>query len=556
MRRAATRAWTRSASRSRTSTPIGALARRATRRAPIDAVGDAARRPHARAGSRGSARSIREDGTLVRCLAEKLFVYALGRGVESVGRAGDRRDRRARCRSPTRRSRDVIMGIVQDCEAVPAAVSVVTVRRLSRRAVPPRRRRRDRAAVARIAMARAASAGDAAPSRGRTRALFVFAPNGEEHARLDARREGRRLRAAASSSRSRRIAAKLLVLSGLALDGAQRHGDGPGDHARAIGGVPHRRAPVQDRRREHPRRHLGRPGDRRARSASDTRSRRSSSAASTASRPATATPATAAPTRQHLLADADAPADEGDRIPRLAFERLFGGPDDGLAAGGSGGAAPRPRERPRLRRSTTRSGSRPRLGTDRPPQARRVPDVRPRGRGADPKRVAAGPRRRTDVPAARRRRRRLRRARAAHVRPGGARVPGRPHARRDVHVRQRGQQPQLPVPRRPRGPPRALAPRRRPGEDREDQEDQPLPHRAVRALPREARRRPAKATARCSTTRSSSTAARSPTATATTTTTSRSCSPAAATARSRRAPPPLSRRTRRSRTSTSRCSTA
>ena len=51
-----------------------------------------------------------------------------------------------------------------------------------------------------------------------------------------------------------------------------------------------------------------------------------------------------------------------------------------------------------------------------------------------------------------------------------------------------------PIDRRPRGPPRPLAPRRRPQEAREDPEDQPVPHRAVRLPARQAEGRSARAT--------------------------------------------------------------
>ena len=76
--------------------------------------------------------------------------------------------------------------------------------------------------------------------------------------------------------------------------------------------------------------------------------------------------------------------------------------------------------------------------------------------------------------------RRHRRTHPAHVRPDRPGVPVRRHAHLHVHVRQRGEQPQLSVDQRARRPPRPLAPRRRPQEAREAQDHQSLPHRTIR----------------------------------------------------------------------------
>ena len=115
-------------------------------------------------------------------------------------------------------------------------------------------------------------------------------------------------------------------------DKAAPHGDGAGDHARALASVPHRRAAAQDGRRRHPRRRLGRPGRRRARSASRPGFPRSNSAASAARRPATATPAIAAPTRRTSPGAPTRRRMAKEVDPKLVFERLFASGADGRAA--------------------------------------------------------------------------------------------------------------------------------------------------------------------------------------------------------------------------------
>ena len=72
------------------------------------------------------------------------------------------------------------------------------------------------------------------------------------------------------------------------------------------------------------------------------------------------------------------------------------------------------------------------------------------------------------------------RARPADVRHHGPGVPDRHHPHLHLHVRQRRDQPPVSLDRRARGTPRPVAPRRRSQEARQDPEDQPVPHRAVR----------------------------------------------------------------------------
>ena len=117
---------------------------------------------------------------------------------------------------------------------------------------------------------------------------------------------------------------------------------------------------------------------------------------------------------------------------------------------------------------------------------------------------------------------RLRRARQADDGPAGARLSDRPDARQHVHAGARGQRPRLSGDRRLRLAPPAVAPPGRAGQARAAAQDQRVPLPAVRAIWSRSWRRCPKATARCSTTRCSSTAPASATATRTSTTTCRS----------------------------------
>ena len=74
--------------------------------------------------------------------------------------------------------------------------------------------------------------------------------------------------------------------------------------------------------------------------------------------------------------------------------------------------------------------------------------------------------------------------READVRSAGARVPGRPDARRDLMIGARRQHADLPRDRRPRPAPSADAPPQQSGVDREGGADQHVPREHVRVLPR------------------------------------------------------------------------
>lgn len=79
------------------------------------------------------------------------------------------------------------------------------------------------------AMAPALSRPPASP----TRCLFVFAPNGMHVGNWKCEGEGLAVRLGATLQPLQPLQKRLTVFTGLALDGARAHGDGPGDHARA-----------------------------------------------------------------------------------------------------------------------------------------------------------------------------------------------------------------------------------------------------------------------------------------------------------------------------------
>ena len=184
--------------------------------------------------------------------------------------------------------------------------------------------------------------------------------------------------------------------------------------------------------------------------------------------------------------------------PRIVFERLFG--DGGTTAQRVAQA----RENRSILDSVTADFA-PARSTLGPADRTQVDDVRRfrargraahhRGRDARRRRRPAGARAAARHPGA------LRRAREADVRAAVARVPGRHHARRDVHARPRAELPHLSGDRRHRRPSRPVAPRRPARADREAREAQHLSGGAVRVVPREAavdarrRRHPARSLA-------------------------------------------------------------
>ena len=95
----------------------------------------------------------------------------------------------------------------------------------------------------------------------------------------------------------------------------------------------------------------------------------------------------------------------------------------------------------------------------------------------------------------------VRRARRRDVRPAGAGVPGRPHARLHVHAGPRGQPAGVPEARRQRAVAPRVASRQRAGEARAARQDEHLADQPVRQVPRAAASRRPTATARCSITR-------------------------------------------------------
>ena len=119
--------------------------------------------------------------------------------------------------------------------------------------------------------------------------------------------------------------------------------------------------------------------------------------------------------------------------PRLVFERLF------AADGGGRSRAKRDKYRLSILDFVTEDARRlnGKLGAHRPPQARRIPDRRPRGRGAGSPASSSGRARPTSakarLPAPDRHPQGLRRARPPDVRPDGPGLPGRRHA--DRHLR-------------------------------------------------------------------------------------------------------------------------
>ena len=161
------------------------------------------------------------------------------------------------------------------------------------------------------------------------------------------------------------------------------------------------------------------------------------------------------------------------------------------------------------------------LGPRRPHQGRRLSRCGARGRAAHPERRAQRSDRAADARAAARHPGTLRRARQADVRPAVARVPGRHHARRHVHARPRAELPHLPGDRHHRRPPRLS--------HHSDDPEQIAKYSKINTYQTQLfawfleklRRRPT-ATARCSTTRCSSTAPASATRTCTPTSTCRS----------------------------------
>ncbi len=179
--------------------------------------------------------------------------------------------------------------------------------------------------------------------------------------------------------------------------------------------------------------------------------------------------------------------------PRTVFERLFGQAGTAASRADARAAA---EEHPRLDLRRSRRLA-PLAGLARPDARERVSGQHPRNRAAYPAgrsaRLLARDRRRAD-----RRARFLGRTRRPAVRPRGRRVPGGRHPRLHVHACTRAEPADVRQPRRHRAASHGVAPRQRPGQDREERQDQHVSHAAVREVPRRSCVRRRTATARCS----------------------------------------------------------
>ena len=90
---------------------------------------------------------------------------------------------------------------------------------------------------------------------------FIYIPNGVHMAAWKPTEEGKAFELPETLKALAKHKDDLLVMTGLAQEKGFANGDGPGDHvpsgpATFLTGV----QPIQDRRRQHPRRPLGRPG--------------------------------------------------------------------------------------------------------------------------------------------------------------------------------------------------------------------------------------------------------------------------------------------------------
>ncbi len=319
-----------------------------------------------------------------------------------------------------------------------------------------------------------------ADPRAPRRMAFFYVPQRRPHAGLD---PGERVSSFGSPRPSRpwRRSDDLLVLTGLAQDKAVALGDGPGDHARSLACFLTGRSGAQDRRSQHPRRPVGRPGCRPV--------HRQANAApllelgiDRARRRAIATRAIAVPIR---------PTFPGGRPPRRWPRRSIRVSSSNACLHPTpAGLAGRPAKRDRYARASSTSSTKTPCSfaaawARTTAQARRVPhSVREIGSAAGPGDKA------TDLPqpgrAAARVPKDTPRAHPADARPDGARLPGPTSTRISTFMfANEGSIPPMPS-SRARRPPRPFAPRRRPQEAREDQRHQPLPHRTVRLFAQQA----------------------------------------------------------------------
>ena len=73
-----------------------------------------------------------------------------------------------------------------------------------------------------------------APRKVKPRAVFVYAPNGMNMAHWRPKGDGPRAKFGATMKSLEPLRKRLTVFSGLGIDAGRAHGDGPGDHARAV----------------------------------------------------------------------------------------------------------------------------------------------------------------------------------------------------------------------------------------------------------------------------------------------------------------------------------
>jgi len=95
----------------------------------------------------------------------------------------------------------------------------------------------------------------AAPNR----MAFVYVPNGKNMKDWTPAAEGASFELPAILQPLKDVRNQISILTGLAADKARPHGDGGGDHARAMAAFPHWRAAAQDRRHGHSLGHLRGP---------------------------------------------------------------------------------------------------------------------------------------------------------------------------------------------------------------------------------------------------------------------------------------------------------
>ncbi len=333
-------------------------------------------------------------------------------------------------------------------------------------------------ATAYTAFGRAAQAAEAA-KKTPNRMAFLYVPNGIHMPDWTPEKVGADFELPPTLKLLEKFKQDFLVLSGLAQDGARPHGDGGGDHARAMAsfltGCHPRKTHGADIK-------AGVSADQVAAQRIGQLTRFSSlelgCEAGAQNGNCDSGYSCAYSSNSSWKTESTPLAKEVN--PRLVFERLF-------CDGASRRVEAARQQRIEARKSVLDFALedarqlKQRLGATRSAQARRVPRHRPRDRAPDQSRRAGFGRRAAELRQASRRAQGLRRTHSADVRPAGAGFPERPDADQHLRAGQRRQQQELPVHRRSRRAPQPLASRQRQGKAGQDQQDQPVPHHAVRA---------------------------------------------------------------------------